>query len=80
MDGQMICEMLGISSIINYCVLLLWFVLFMFAKRWMYEIHSKWFKIDPKQFDSIHYKLMAQYKLLIFVFNLAPFFALCIIL
>ena len=80
MDAQMLCEMLGYSSIINYSILLVWFIFFMFAKNWMYNLHSKWFSILPEEFDKIHYKLMAQFKLLIFVFNLAPFFALCIIL
>ncbi len=80
MDAQTLCEMLGYSSIINYSILLVWFIIFMFAKNWMYNLHSKWFSILPQEFDTIHYKLMAQFKLLIFVFNLAPFFALCIIL
>lgn len=80
MDAQIVCEMLGYSSIINYTILLIWFIVFTFAKKWIYNLHSKWFSIDPRQYDMLHYKLMAQFKLLIFVFNLAPFFALCIIL
>ncbi|MEA1914186.1 MAG: hypothetical protein U9N30_02620 [Campylobacterota bacterium] len=80
MDAQLLCEVLGYSSIFNYTLLIVWFAVFTLAKHWIYNFHTRWFKIAPQDFDAIHYKLMGQYKLLIFVFNLGPFFALCMVL
>ena len=65
--------------IINMGLLLWWFVMFMFAHDWMYRFHGKWFKLSVEQFDSIHYAGMAIFKTAIFVFNLVPYIALCIV-
>ena len=65
--------------IINMGLLLLWFVMFMFAHDWIYRVHGRWFKLSVEQFDSIHYAGMAFYKTAIFVFNLVPYIALCIV-
>jgi len=64
------------SSVINIAILLCWFLLFVFARDFIYRIHSKWFRISVKRFDAIHYMAMAFYKICILFFNLIP----CIIL
>jgi len=66
------------SSIINYGILLLWGGVFIFAHDWLYNLHSRWFNLSPERFDTIHYGLMAAYKLTIFAFYLVPFIALVI--
>ena len=65
-------------TIINYAVLLIWVLFFMFAKNWMRQIHARWFKLNNEQFDAIHYGGIAFYKIIIFMFNLTPLIALYI--
>jgi hypothetical protein len=42
-------------------------------------MHSKWYTISEKIFDSIHYAGIAFFKVTIFVFNIIPYFALRIV-
>ena len=65
--------------IINVGILLWWFLFFTLAHDWVYQCHAKWFKLPVEKFDAIHYAGMAFYKLCILVFNLVPYFALCIV-
>ena len=63
--------------IANYAVLLVWFVVFSFARTWLFTLHTRWFKLSPESFDIVHYGGMAIYKIGILLFNLIPFAALC---
>ena len=65
--------------LINYGVLLLWFLVFVFAHDWMLRLHSRWFRLSPERFDGIHYAGMAVYKIGILLFNLVPWLALWIL-
>ncbi len=65
--------------IINIGILLWWFLFFLLAHDWVYQFHGKWFKLPVEKFDAIHYAGMAFYKICIFVFNIVPYFALCIV-
>ena len=64
---------------INYGVLLVWFLFFMLAHEWMYQLHGRWFHLSVEQFDALHYAGMALYKLGILLFNLVPYIALRIV-
>jgi hypothetical protein len=66
-------------TVINYGVLLLWFLFFRFAHEWMYRFHGRWFRMPAEQFDAIHYTAMAIYKIGIILFNLVPYVALHIV-
>lgn len=70
---------LGWCAVINYALLLYWFLLFKFARGWVYSIHTKWFKLSPEKFDSAQYKMMGFMKICLFVFNVAPYLALRIV-
>jgi hypothetical protein len=63
-------------AVINYGVLLLWFLFFRFAHDRMYRFHGRWFRIPAEKFDAIHYTAMAIYKIGIILFNLVPYIAL----
>ena len=76
---EILSAVLGWSTIINMSILTLWFFLLMFAHDWLYQLHSKWFKLPTENFDTIHYAGMAFYKISIFLFNLVPFLALHIV-
>ena len=64
--------------IVNIGLLLYWFAFFSLGHDWLYRFHGKWFKLTKERFDTVHYAGMAIFKLLIFVFNLAPLVALYI--
>jgi len=53
--------------------------MFIFAKGFIYNFHSKMFKLTPEQFDAIHYAGIAFLKVIVIVFNLAPYIALQLI-
>ena len=62
--------------VVNYGILLLWFLVFWFGHDWMFRLHSRWFQMAKERFDSIHYASMATYKIGILLFNLTPYIAL----
>ena len=62
--------------IINYEILLIWFLFFILAHDWMYLLHSRWFHISVDQFDMLHYAGMAIFKIGILLFNVVPYLAL----
>ena len=79
MSIEQIREFLGWCTVINFGILIFWWLMFMLAHDFVYRLHSKWFKIEAAEFDAIHYKSMAFYKLAIFLFNLVPYIALSIV-
>lgn len=64
------------SLAFHYAVLILWFCLFFFCRGWLYRLHSRWFKLSEPAFDLLNYGGIGLYKILVFVFNLAPLLAL----
>ncbi|MGH8502531.1 MAG: DUF6868 family protein [Gammaproteobacteria bacterium] len=66
-------------TVINYGILLVWFLFFAFAHDWIQRIHGRWFRLSGDQFDTLHYAGMAIFKLGIILFNLVPFVVLCIV-
>jgi hypothetical protein len=66
-------------SVINYAMLLLWFVIFVFAHDTLYRLQLRWFQLSVDQFDLINYVLMAVYKLGIVLLNIVPCIALYIV-
>ena len=66
-------------TIINYGVLLVWFLVFVFAHDGIERVHGRWFRLSREQFDALHYGGMSIYKLGIILFNLVPLAALCIL-
>ena len=65
--------------VLNYGILLWWFLAFRFGHSWLFKLHSRWFHLSEERFDSIHYLGMAIYKIGILLFNLVPLIALCIL-
>jgi hypothetical protein len=66
-------------TLIDYGLLLLWFLLFTLAHDGMQRLHGRWFRLSGEQFDALHYAGMALFKIGIFLFNLAPLLALWIV-
>jgi hypothetical protein len=59
-------------TVINYGILLWWFLWFLLAHDWLHKLHGRWFRMTIEQFDATHYWGMAVYKIGIFLFNLVP--------
>ena len=66
-------------TVIDYGVLLLWFLVFVFAHAAMQRIHGRWFHVSRDQFDALHYAGMSIFKIGILLLNLVPLVALSII-
>ena len=76
--GQL-ADVLGWGLFVNYLILLLWFAGFKSFHDWIYSLHGRWFVLDVKTFDAIHYTGMALYKIGIFLFFLGPYIGLRIV-
>jgi uncharacterized protein DUF6868 len=63
-------------AVINYGILLVWFLFFILAHDSMYLLHSRWFRLSVEQFDMLHYAGMSVFKLGILLLNVVPWVAL----
>jgi hypothetical protein len=79
MDIGTLKSVLAFVTLINAAFLAWWILLFIFARGWMYRMHSRWFRITEEQFGAIHYAGMGMYKLLIILFAFTPWLALVIL-
>lgn len=79
MSIELVRDVLLWCTVINYGMLLVWVLAFIGAHEWMHRLHGRWFRLSVEQFDTIHYAGMAIYKIGIFLFNLAPYIALHIV-
>ena len=66
-------------TVIDYGVLLVWFLVFVFAHDWMFRIYGRWFRLSRDQFDALHYAGLSIFKIGIILFNLVPFIVLSIL-
>ncbi len=66
-------------AVINYGILLVWFLVFALAREWIQGLHGRWFRLSGEQFDTLHYAGMSVYKIGILLFNLVPYVALWIV-
>jgi hypothetical protein len=72
-------SVLGWCAIINYGVLLWWFLVFRLAHNWLYHFHGRWFPMSLEEFNVVHYGGMAVYKIGLLLFNVVPWVALVIV-
>ena len=79
MSIEVIRSFLLWCAVINYGVLVLWFLFFVLAHDGIQRFHGKWFHFSREQFDSLHYVGMSIYKIGILLFNLVPYVVLRII-
>jgi hypothetical protein len=78
MNLEMLRKALLWSAVINYGILLVWFLVFVLAHDWMFLLHSQWFRLSVEQFDMLHYAGMSIYKIGILLLNVVPCIALSI--
>ncbi len=79
MSFEFIRRFLWCSTIINYVILLVWFLVFTLAHDWLIRMHGRWFHLSDEQFDALHYGGMTVYKIGILIFNLVPLIVLSLL-
>ncbi len=79
MTVEIIRDVLAWCSVINIGLLIFSWLLFKFAHDFMYRLYGKWFKLSTEKFDAIYCVLMGFFEIGIFLFNIAPYFALRIV-
>ncbi len=48
-DYDFWCGLLLTCALINYAILMLWFVVVIFAHDWLRQLHGRWFKLSDAQ-------------------------------
>ena len=76
MTSAFLLDFLLWCAIVNYAVLIGWFLAFVFAHGSLYRLHAKWFRLSENQFDVVHYSGMAAYKIAALSLNVVPYVAL----
>ena len=76
---EIIIEFLGWCSIINIGILIFTAILLIVFNDAILNIHSKIFNLNKEYLQQAYFKYLAQYKIIIIVFNIIPYFALKII-
>ena len=66
-------------SIMNVGLMIVMFLILWLGRRWVYNMHSKFFPVTESQFNAIIYGFLGVYKLVIYVFNIIPWIAVCIV-
>ena len=79
MNIQMAREVLLWCSIINYGLLVVWFLLLVLLRDWLYRLWGKWFRLSAEQFDAINFAGMVLFKIGVLLFNVVPYVALRIL-
>ena len=79
MTLEIIRDALGWCTVINFGLLLWWFLFFTLAHDWTYRMHSRWYNLTADRFDTLHYAGITFLKIGIFFFNLVPYLSLRIV-
>jgi len=79
MTIEQVTAFLGWTTLINIVLLALMTVALIVAQERVTAIHAKLFSMDQASIKSQYFHFLSNYKLLITVFNLAPYLALRII-
>lgn len=73
---ESLTEFMGWCSLINIGLLILTSVLILLLRRSISNIHGKMFGLGTSDVLNAYFQYLAQYKIAIIVFNLAPYLAL----
>jgi hypothetical protein len=66
-------------TVINYALLILWWVIILLPHSWIYNLSGKPFRVSEEQFDSYNLIAIIFYKMCIVLFFLVPYIALRIV-
>ena len=79
MDIATLTEFFKYCTIINCSILLISFFITIMTKDFVYNVHSKlgYWEGSKEAHRQSMYSLLGNYKILIMVFNVVPYFTLC---
>ena len=63
MNVEAALKFLGWCTLVNWLLLLVWWVFLAAGGDSIYRLHGKWFKISRETFDATHYAGMAFFKM-----------------
>ena len=69
-------EFLGWCSVINIGMLIFYSIFIIIFTDTMVKIHTKMLDLDKNYLNQAYFKYLAQYKIIIIIFNIVPYFAL----
>ena len=69
-------ELLGWVAILNFGFLLLMLLILTTMKESCLSIHSKMFGMSEQELNRAYFHYLAQYKIVVLVFNIVPWLAL----
>jgi hypothetical protein len=78
MSVELVRNTLLWCTVINYGLLIVWFLLFALPHAWLHRLWGRWSRLSAEQFDAIGYAGIVLYKMGILLFNLVPYVALLI--
>jgi hypothetical protein len=78
MNIEQMRGMLLWSAIINYVLLALWGLLYLFARELMHRL-ARWWRLSPDHFDAFQFGGILLYKMGIWMFFIIPCIALYIV-
>lgn len=76
MTIETLTSFLAWCTLVNLVILILWFFVLTGAGGWMRRMHGKWFGLTDEGFATVHYRVLAYFKMLWIVFNLTPYLVL----
>ena len=79
MDIELLRSFLGWCALINFGILIFWFLMIKFTRKMVLDLHGKFLNISEEQFNLVQYQAMAFFKLSIFLFFLVPYIVLQIV-
>ena len=79
MDIATMTNFFKYCSIINFSILLISFIMISMTKDFTYNVHRKlgYWEGSKEAHKQSMYSLLGNYKILIIIFNVVPYFALC---
>ena len=72
-------ELLGWASVINICFLFISFFFVAWMRETAIKIHSYFFGLNEQDLLRAYFQYLAQYKIVVLVFFVVPYFALKIV-
>ncbi|MCT4559210.1 MAG: hypothetical protein N4A61_14265 [Pelagimonas sp.] len=79
MTQDTLAQIFGWMTVINFAMLAIMTAMMIAVKNWAARLHAALFDLDPQDVRQSYFTYLANYKLLIFVFCLAPYLALKLI-
>jgi hypothetical protein len=79
MDIQTLTRFFMWCTILNGSLLMLSFLIFVFARGWVCRMHTRWFPMPEATFNVVVYSSLGLFKVLVLVFNVIPYVALTIL-